>query len=82
MKNLDDVNSSNGMSPRLSQSKSYLKILNIPYLVKDTNLPVTHEIIEKVLETTYIFNNVVLVSQPHVIKTSLKSDMAVIWINI
>jgi len=60
MKNLNNVNLSNIMSLRLPQSKSYLKTLSISYLVKDTNLLVIHEIIEKVLETTYIFNNIVL----------------------
>lgn len=62
MKNLNNVNSSNVMNSRLSQLKSYLKILDILYLIKDINLLVTYEIIEKVLKTTYIFNNVVLVS--------------------
>ena len=60
MKNLNNVNSSNIMSPRLPQLKSYLKTLGISYLVEDSNFLVIHEIIKKVLETTYIFNNVVL----------------------
>ena len=60
MKNLNNVNSSNIMSPRLPQLKSYLKTLGISYLVEDSNFLVIHEIIKKVLETTHIFNNVVL----------------------
>ena len=38
MKNLNNVNSSNIMSPRLPQLKLYLETLNISYLVEDTNL--------------------------------------------
>ena len=82
MKNLNDVNSSNVMNSWLPQLKSYLKILGILYLVEDTNLLVTYEIIEKVLETIHIFNDVVLASQQCVIKAFPKSDIVIIWINI
>jgi len=57
MKNL-----SNMMSLRLTQLKSYLKILSILYFVEDTNLSLTLDIVEKVLKTTHIFNDVVLTS--------------------
>jgi len=57
MKNL-----SNMMSLRLTQLKSYLKILSILYFVEDTNLSLTFDIVEKVLKTTHIFNDVVLTS--------------------
>lgn len=78
MKNLNNVNSSNIMSPRLPQLKSYLKTLGISYLVEDSNFLVIHEIIKKVLETTHIFNNVVLSFWPHIVKASPKLNMAVI----
>jgi len=55
MKNLNDVDLSDMMSSRLLQSKSYLKILGILYFVEDTNLLLTSDIIEKVLETTFIW---------------------------
>jgi len=42
IKNLNNVNSSNVMSFRLPQSKSYLKTLDILYLVEDTTLLITH----------------------------------------
>ena len=77
IKNVDEV-----ISPRLFQSKSYLKILGISYYIKDTNLPITLDIIEKIIQATYIFNDVVLISQPHIIKVSSKSDMFVIWVDI
>ena len=60
MKNLNDVDSSNIMSPRLPQSKSYLKILGILYFVENTNIFLTSDIIERIIETSYIFNNIVL----------------------
>ena len=81
-KNLNNVDSSNMMSLRLSQSKSYLKILDILYFVENTNLLLTSNIIEKFIKTTYIFNDVVLASYLYIIKTSSKSDIAVIWIDI
>ena len=70
------------MSPRLPQSKSYLKILEIPYYIKDTNLPITVNIVKKVFQTTYIFNNIVLASWLYIIKAFPKSDIVVIWIDI
>jgi len=78
LKNLNDIDSSDVMSPRLPQSKSYLKILDILYFVEDTNLLLTYDIIEKVIKTTHIFNNVVLASHPCVIKMFPKSNMAVV----
>ena len=78
MKELNNVNSNNVMSPRLLQFKSYLKILGIPYLWKDTNLSITPNIIERVIKSTHIFDDTVLASYPQVIKASPKSDMAVI----
>jgi len=70
------------MLPRLPQSKSYIKILCISYLIKDTNVPITTNIVEKVLQFTHIFNDIVLASKLYIIKESSKSDMAVIWIDI
>lgn len=78
MKNLNNINSSDVMSPRLPQSKLYLKILIILYFIKNTNLLLTSNITEEVLETTYIFNDVVLALSLHIIKASPKSDIAVI----
>jgi len=78
MKELNDVDTINDMSPRLLQSKSYLKILDISYFVKDTNLSIILDIIESVIKSTYILNDIVLTSYPQVIKVSPKSNMAVI----
>jgi len=82
MKNLNDIDSNDVMSPRLPQLKSYLKILGIPYLVEDTNLSLTCDIVERILKTTHIFNDLVLALRLYIIKASPKYNMAVIWINI
>jgi len=66
--------------------KSYLKILGIPYLIEGTNIlitiPITSSIVENIIKTTYIFNDMCLTSKPCVIKASPKSDMVVIWVDI
>lgn len=62
MKNLNDINSSNIISFRFLQSKSYLKILDIPYCIKNNNLLITMDIVKRVIQTTYIFNGVILAS--------------------
>ena len=70
MKELNDIDSSNIISSRLSQSKSYLKILDILYFVDDTNLFITADIIERVIQISYLFDNIILASCPHIIKVS------------
>ena len=68
--------------PRLLQSKSYLKIVGIPYINKKINIHISSDNIENILKSNYLFNNIILTSKPYIIKVSLKSDMAIIWINI
>jgi len=69
-------------SPRLPQSKSYLKIVGIPYFINKSNTYVTSENIKYILKNNHIFNDIVLASKPCIIKVSLKSDMTIIWIDI
>ena len=69
-------------SPRLLQSKSYLKIIGILYLSKYTNSHITSNKVEIFLKNNHIFNDVVLVSKLRIIKVSSKSDMSIIWIDI
>ena len=45
VKVMNNIDISNIMSPRLSQSKFYFKILGIPYFVKNTNLPITLDVV-------------------------------------
>jgi len=65
-------------SPRLLQSKSYLKIIGILYLSEHTNSCITSNNIKKILKSNHIFNNSMLVSKPRIIKVSPKSDMSII----
>jgi len=78
IKNVDIINSVENMMPRLLQSKSYLKILDVSYIMKRTNIPIISSIVEKIIKTTHIFNNVVLASKSCVIKLSPKSDIMII----
>jgi len=81
IKGSTNVNTNEVSSPRLPQSKSYLKILGIPYLTNN-NTPITRNQIEEVIKRVHLFNDVTLASSPRIIKASPKSDMAVIWIDI
>ena len=67
---------------RLSQSKSYLKIIGIPNLSEQTNTCIISDEIDKILKNTHIFNDIVLASKLRVIKVFPKSNMAIIWIDI
>jgi len=82
IKNATCSESDQVQSLRLPQLKSYLKIIGVPYLLELTNTCIMLEDIEKILKSNHIFNNVVLASKPKIIKVSLKSDMAIIWIDI
>jgi len=82
VKNASSVEADQVQSPRLPQSKSYLKIVSVPYLSETTNTHITSDNVEKILKNNHIFNNIVLVSKPRIIKVSPKLDMAIIWINI
>jgi len=69
-------------SPRLPQSKLYLKIVGIPYISKKMNNQISSDDIKNVLKNNHLFNDIVLISKPCIIKISLKSDIAIIWIDI
>jgi len=49
--------------PQLPQSKSYLKIIGIPYIRENTNTLITLEIVEEIIKKNYIFNNITLASR-------------------
>ena len=82
VKNSLEVNDNSVASPRLSQSKSYLKIIGISYFVDKSNICITSDNIECILKSNHIFNDIILALRPHIIKVSPKLDMAVVWINI
>ena len=82
IKNSLSSNSDKMLLARLPQSKSYLKIVGISFISEKTNSRISLEEIEGILKNNHIFNNIVLVSKPRVIKVSPKSDMVIIWIDI
>ena len=82
VKNIENIRSDDIQVPRLSQLKSYLKIIGIPYFVKGTNTPITSDSIEAIIKTNHIFNDFSLAAKPRVVKVSFRSDMAVIWIDV
>ena len=82
VKELNNINSNDVMSLWLTQSKLYLKILKVFYFLENINLSITFNIIKEVIKNTHIFNNIILVSCPYVIKTSPKLDITVIQVNI
>ena len=80
LKNIQNVNPDSIESSRLPKSKSYMKIIELPY---SSELGVmSPDIIEGVLKDSHLFKDTTLASKPHVIKASPKSDKAVVWVDI
>ena len=83
VKNLNDINSLQVDEPRLPKSKSYLKIIGIPFFPHTNSQDkLTSDNIEVILKQNHIFDNISLASKPRVIKVSPKSDMSIVWIDI
>jgi len=80
-KSVEGINSNDIPSPRLPQSKSYLKITGLPYLQADGN-KITSENVTDFMKHIDLFKNVSLATKPRIIKVSPKSDMAIIWFDI
>ena len=79
IKKVDDINTINVKAPQLPQSKSYLKIISIPYYSHDLfNEHLTSNDVEGIIKQNQIFDNIVLVSKPWVIKVLPKSNMSII----
>ena len=49
IKNANVIKSDEVITARLSQSKLYLKILGILYIIEDTNIPITANVVEKII---------------------------------
>ena len=82
VKNVNLININKFNISWLPQSKSYLKIIGIPYLLENTNTSMSADIVESIIKSNHIFNNIVIASRPLIIKVSPKSDIAIIWLNI
>ena len=80
-KSVEGINSNDIPSPRLPQSKSYLKIMGLPYLWANGN-KVTSENVTDFMKHIDLFKNVPLATKPCIIKASPKSDIAIIWFDI
>ena len=59
-----------------------MKIIGIPYLIENTNMPISSDIVKTIIKNNHIFNNIAIALKPHIIKISPKSDMAIIWLDI
>jgi len=76
-KSVEGINSNNIPSPRLPQSKSYLKITGLLYLQADSN-KITSENVIDFMKHIDLFENVSLATKPCIIKALPKSDIAII----
>ena len=83
VKNSSDINALQVDKPHPLQSKSYLKIIGIPFFPYGNSQDcLTSSDVKSIFKQNQIFNNVNLVSKPRVIKVLPKSDMSIIWIDI
>jgi len=84
VKNSTDINSLQVEDARLPMSKSYLKIIGIPYYpyLDNHQTKLSSNNIQNILKQNHIFDNISLASKPRVIKVSPKLDMALVWIDI
>jgi len=80
LEKIDNIDPISIEAPCLLKSKSYMKIVRLPY---NSELgTITPDFIEGVLKETHLFKDTTLVSKPHVIKVSPKSDKVVVWVDI
>jgi len=83
VKNSNDINSLQVEEPRLPKSKSYLKIIGIPFISHaNSQEKLMSNNIKTILKQNHIFDNISLTSKPRVIKVSPKSDMSIVWLDI
>jgi len=82
IKNSKQINANHVNTPQLPQFKLYLKIIGLSYFIENSSTPVASYIIENIIRSNHIFNNISITLYPRIIKISLKSDMAIIWLDI
>ena len=80
-KSVEGINNNDILSPQLPQSKLYLKITGLLYLRSDGNKITSKNVID-FMKHINLFENISLATKPRIIKTSPKSDMAIIWFDI
>ena len=80
LKKIDNIDPVSIEVPHLPKSKSYMKIIGLPY---NSELGVViPDFIEGILKKMHLFKDVTLASKPRVIKVSPKSNKAVVWVDI
>ena len=82
IKDSNSMNAKDIKSAYLSQSKLYLKILSILYLIEGTNILIDASVMESIIKSTHVFNNIRIASKPRIVKVSPKSNITIIWIDI
>ena len=78
IKNINIINIEVIMTFYLPQSKSYLKIIGISYIMEDSKIPINSNIVKSIFKSIYIFNNIYLASKLYIIKVLLKSNIVVV----
>ena len=79
VKSLDNINSLQVDKLHHPKSKSYLKIISIPFFPHaNSQERLTLNDIKMILKQNHIFDNISLASKPRVIKISPKSDIAIV----
>jgi len=78
IKSYNNINTNDIQDMHFLQSKSYLKILDISYLIKGTNIPIDLGVVELIIKSTYIFDNIKIALKPHIVKVSPKLNMAIV----
>jgi len=79
VKNSSNINTLQVEELRLLKSKSYLKIIGIPFFPHENSQEhLMSNNVETILKQNHIFDNISLVSRPRVIKISPKSDMSIV----
>jgi len=81
LKSINGTGNDEVLASRLPQSKSYLKIMSIPYIQPNGN-KLTSDDIMTTMKQLELFEPINLAAKPRVIKASPKSDMAIIWFDI
>ena len=78
IKNCNKIDINDIQDIQLSQSKLYLKIFSILYIIEGTNVLINSKVIETFIKSTYIFNNINIVSRLHIIKVFPKFDIVIV----
>ena len=78
IKNCNKIDINDIQDIQLSQSKLYLKILSILYIIEGTNVLINSKVIETFIKSTYIFNNINIASRLHIIKVFPKFDIVIV----